>query len=452
MPPESDTTKSADSVIDAAQQSPPAPPSGPLTARLAWRARKKIPDLLREVNFRHYWLASSVSYLGDQVTTLALPLTAVLALDASPAEVGYLAAAVTLPYLLLSLHAGALVDRRGRRRTTMVVADLVRAALLVTIPVTYALHALTLGQLYAVAFLTGTLTVVFGVAANSLFAAIVPEERYMEGNSLAQGTYAFSWVAGPSLGGGLVSLLTAPYALVADSLSFLGSAFMLGTISPKEPPGAERAASGIRDGLRFVRHTPALLAKLVSFTSLNFFYTIYFTLLFLFAARDLHLAAGLIGLALGAGAVGSLLGSFVSARTTRRIGIGPAMIAGTIGYPAALVLVPLAPDARAVALLFLIAAEFMSGFALSILDIAGTSLQQALVPDRVRARAQGVYLTSVYGSRPIGSLAAGLLATLIGVRPALFVAVAGGVASVLFLLPSPIPGMRQLPAAADNGA
>lgn len=331
----------------------------------------------------------------------------------------------------------------------MVLADLLRAVLLVTVPVAYALHVLTFGQLYAVAFLTGSLTVVFGICSNSLFTAIVPKNRYLEGNSLSQSTYAFSWVAGPGIGGALVSLLSAPYALLADSLSFVGSALFLGSISPQEPPGHKAAAHGIREGLRFVRQTPALLAKLVSYTSLNFFYVMYFTLMLLYAVRELHLPAGLIGLALGIGAVGALLGSLVSARATRRIGVGPAMIAGTIGYPAALVLVPLAPDSRVVALLFLIAAEFVSGFALAIVDMAGTSLQQVLVPDRVRARVQGVMMMSAYGSRPVGSLAAGLTATLIGVRPTLFLAVAGGVASVLFLLPSPIPGMRELPAAAE---
>lgn len=449
MHPDTDATEGASKVIDSGPRSVPTPPAGSLSARLRSLARKKTPDLLREVNFRHYWLAATVSYLGDQVTTIALPLTAVLALGASPAQVGFLAAAVSLPNLLLSLHAGAFVDRWGRRRKTMILADLLRAALLATIPVTYALHVLAFGQLYAVAFLAGSLTVVFGVSTASLFTAIVPKDRYFEGNSLSQGTYAFSWIAGPSIGGVLVALLSAPYALVADSLSFLGSALFLGSISPKEPPGDKAAAHGVLEGLRFVRKTPALLAKLVSYTSLNVFYFMYFTLMLLYVVRYLHLPAGLIGLALGIGAVGALLGSMVSARVTRRIGVGPAMIVGTIGYPAALVLVPLAPDARVVALLFLIAAEFMSGFALAIVDMAGTSLQQVLVPDRVRARIQGVLMMSAYGARPAGSLAAGLIATLIGVRPTLFLAVAGGIASVLFLLPSPIPRMRDLPAAAE---
>lgn len=450
MPSDAPASEGVSSVIDPGAQSQPTAVPGSAGARLRSFARRKTPDLLREVNFRHYWLASTVSLLGDQVATIALPLTAVLAVHATAAQVGFLAAAGSLPNLLLSLHVGAFVDRWGRRRRTMVLADLLRAVLLATIPVAWALHALTFAQLYTVAFLAGSLTVFFGVSSNSLFTAIVPKERLFEGNSLAQGTYAFSWIAGPSIGGGLASLLSAPYALVVDSLSFLGSALFLGTISPQEPPGDKAAARrGVREGLLFVRRTPALLAKIASYTNLNFFYAIYFTLMILYAVRNLHLPAGLVGLGIGAGAVGAMLGSALAARTTRRFGVGPAMIFGTIGYPAALVLLPLAPHSRFVAFGFLVAAEFISGFALAILDMAGTSLQQVLVPDRVRARVQGVLRVSAYGSVPLGSLAAALIATLIGVRPTLFLAVAGGVASILILLPSPIPRIRELPEPAE---
>ncbi len=407
--------------------------------------RFRVPDLLREVNFQRYWTAATISYLGDQVTMIALPLTAVLSLHASAAQVGLLSAAISAPNLLLSLHAGLMVDRRGRRRKTMILADLLRAVLVASVPVAYAFDALTFGQLYLVAFLVGALTVVFGVCTTSLFAAIVPKERYLEGNSWTQGTYAFSWVAGPSIGGGLVSLLMAPFALVVDAVSFLGSALALSSISPQEPPGGKTARRGVREGLRFVRETPALFAKLASYTVLNLFYVMYSTLLLLYATRTLHLPAGLVGLALGVGALGALLGSVFSARTTRRLGVGPAMIIGTVGYPAALILVPLAPRSHAVAMAFLIAAEFVSGFALAIVDMAGTALQQVLVPDRLRARIQGVLMVTANGSRPLGALAAGLLATLVGVRSTLVIAVVGGIASVLLLLPSPIPRMRELP-------
>src|SRR5262249_48117282 len=154
------------------------------------------------------WTAQTISYLGDQVTTIALPLIAVLALDASAAQMGALAALEWLPALLFSLHAGALVDRRGRRRATMIAADVGRALLLVSVPIAYWAGSLTLAQLFAVAFLTGSLSVFFNVSANALFAALVPRERFVEGTALLRGSFSFSWVAGPSLGGLLVQVFS----------------------------------------------------------------------------------------------------------------------------------------------------------------------------------------------------------------------------------------------------
>jgi MFS family permease len=403
---------------------------------------------LARLAFRRYWSAQTVSYLGDQVTIVALPLVAVLALDAGPAEMGLLTAAATLPNLLFSLHAGALADRRGRRRRTMIVTDVLRAALLASVPVAYWLDALTLAHLYAVAFLAGSLAVLFAVCANSLFAALVPRDEYVAGTSLLRGSYSFSWVAGPSVGGVLVQVLSGPAALVLDALSFVGSALLLGSIDPQEPAGTKAEQGHVRAGVRFVARTPALRAQFAAGALLNFFYTIYFALLFLFAARELGLSAGTIGLALGAGAVGALAGSAAAPRVARRIGIGRALTVGAFLYPGALLLVPLADGPASVAVALLVVAELGSGFGLMLDDICSGSIQQALTPDRLRSRVQGAYLALNFGVRPLGALAGGALGTWLGLREALFVAAAGGVASALLLLPSPVPRIRELPAEA----
>jgi MFS family permease len=406
------------------------------------------PSVLHRLDFRRYWAAQTVSYLGDQVTIVALPLVAVLALDATAAQMGLLAAVGALPNLLFSLHAGALVDRRGRRRSTMIATDVGRAALLASVPVAYWLDALTLAQLYAVAFLAGSLAVLFTVCANSLFAALLPREQYVEGTSLMRGSYAFSWVAGPSAGGVLVQVLSGPVALVLDAVSFLGSALLLGSIAPQEPAGEPGTRGRVREGLRFVARNSALRAQFAAGAALNFFYTIYFALLFLFAARELGLSAGTIGLALGAGAVGALLGTAVTARATRRIGLGRALLLGAFLYPGALLLVPLASGPSWMAFALLVVAEFGSGLGLALDDICATSMRQALTPDRLRSRVQGAYMAINYGVRPLGALAGGALGTWLGLRPTLWLAAAGGVASALLLLPSPVPRMRDLPAEA----
>src|SRR5262249_38597721 len=182
------------------------------------------PGILRGRDFRRFWLGESISLVGDQITLIALPLVGVLALHADAAEMGYLGAAALLPNLLFSLHAGAWLDRRGRRREAMIATALGRAALLATIPIAYWFGLLSMAQLYVVSFLIGTLSVLFFVAYSTLFASLVPRDRYLEATSLLNGSRAFSFVAGPSIGGLLVQVFSAPGALIADALSFLVSA------------------------------------------------------------------------------------------------------------------------------------------------------------------------------------------------------------------------------------
>jgi MFS family permease len=424
----------------------PAEPPAPPTAR----RRRLVPPLLRENrDFRRFWTGQTVSLLGDQVSLIALPLAAVLILHAGPAQMGYLTAVGVAPNLLFSLHAGAWVDRRGRRRRTMIAADLGRAGLLATIPVAYALHALTLGQLYVVAFLVGTLSVLFFVSYSSLFVSIVPRQRYVEGNSILNGSRALSFVAGTSLGGLLVQLLTAPIALVADAASFLGSAFFLGRISLDEPPPAQRSRGDVAAGIRFILGSPVMRAALGATATINFFNYAFFALFILFATRSLHVRPAVLGIVLGAGAVGGVIGSAITGRLGRRIGIGPAFLVGCVLFPAPVVLVPLAGGPRPLVLAMLFLAEFWSGMGVMLLDITAGSIFAALIPDRLRARVTGAYMVVNFGVRPLGSLAGGLLGSLIGLRPTLWVAVAGAMTGFLWLLPSPVPRLRTLPEASE---
>jgi MFS family permease len=411
-------------------------------------ARRIVPPLLRDRrDFRRFWSAQTISLFGDQVTLLALPLAAVLVLDASAAQMGYLAAAGLAPSLLFALHAGAWVDRRGRRRRTMIVADLGRAGLLATIPLGYALGALTLPQLYAVAFLTGTLSVLFFVSDSTLFVAVAPRERYVEANSLLHGSRAFSFVGGPSLAGFLVQLLSAPGALLADAASFLASALLLGRISPTEPPPEAARRGSIRAGARWIRHAPVVRAALAATATINFFNLMFLALFVLYAIRRLHVGPGTLGVVLGAGAVGGVLGSLVTGRLSRRLGIGPAFLLGCLLFPAPFLLVPLAAGPRPLILALLVAARFGAGFGVMVLDISIGSIFAALIPDGLRARVSGAYLAVNYGVRPLGSLAGGALATVIGLRPTLWVAAAGGLTGVLWLLRSPVPRLKTLPPA-----
>lgn len=405
-----------------------------------------IPPLLRENPlFRRFWIGQTVSLFGDQVTEIAIPLVAVLVLHAHAAQMGYLIAALLVPNLLFSLHAGAWVDRRGRRRRTMIVADLGRALLLATIPLAYAFDALTMAQLYVVAFLAGTMTVFFFVSYSSLFVSLVPRERFVEGNSLLYGSRAFSFVAGPSVGGILVQLFKAPFAVLVDVGSYIVSAFCLGSISPEEPATEKAERGHVVAGVRYVWHSPVVRASLLATATINLFNFIFHALFILYAVRALHVRPGTLGLVLGAGAVGGLIGSMITGRLGRRIGIGPAFLLGCVLFPAPLVLVPLAGGPHGLVLAMLFLAEFGAGMGVMILDISVGSIFAALIPHRLRSRVSGAYMVVNNGVRPVGSLVGGFLGSAIGLRPTLWIAAVGAIAGFLWLLPSPIPGMRELP-------
>ncbi len=405
-----------------------------------------IPALLREnVGFRRFWTGQAVSLVGDQVSLIALPLAAVLVLHAGAAQMGYLTAAALIPNLLFSLHFGAWVDRRGQRRRTMIAADIGRAAATATIPIAYAFDALTIQQLYAVAFVVGSLSVLFFVSHSTLFVSLVPRERYVEANQLLHGSRAVSYISGPSIGGLLVQAISAPVALAVDAVSYLVSASFLGRISPVEPAPEERARGHLAAGARFVWGEATVRASLLATATINFFNFVFFTLFVLFAVRELHVRPGTLGLVLGAASVGGLIGSLVVGRLARRIGIGPAFVLGCVLFPAPLVLVPLAGGSHPVVLAMLFAAEFGSGLGVMILDISIGSIFQAFVPDRLRARVAGAYMVVNYGVRPLGGLAGGLLGSAIGVRETLWIASLGALIGVVFLLPSPLPRMRDLP-------
>jgi MFS family permease len=408
-------------------------------------AGRAVPDLLRENRvFRMYWGAHTVSLFGDQVSFLALPLVAVLALDADAVQMGYLTAIALAPNLLLALHAGAWVDRRGQRRRTMIATDVGRAVVIATVPLAYILDTLTLEQLYVVAFLTGALTVLFGVADASLFQTIVPRERFVEASSLLNGSRAFSFVAGPTVAGFLVQALTAPGALLLDALSFLGSGALLRRIHPAEPPPDEEE-SGVTVGLRWIAASAVVRTTLLATATINFFNFVFWALFVLYATRELGVSAGTLGLVLGAGAVGGLLGSVVAAPISRLIGVGPTLVLGCVLFPLPLLLVPLASGSDTTVLGSLFLAEFGSGVGVMLLDISAGAIFAAVIPPRLRSRVSGAYTFVNYGIRVLGSLAGGLLGSAIGLRPALWIGTAGALLGVLFLLPSPVPRMRRLP-------
>lgn len=415
--------------------------------------RSRLPHLLYDRTFRRFWLGQTVSLVGDQVALFAIPLIAVLTLHADSAEMGYLTAAGVVPSLLFSMHAGAWIDRRGQRRRTMLLADLARAALLLTVPLAYVLGALTLVHLYVVTFVVGIFDVLFFVAYSTLFVSIVRQEDYVQGNSLLNGSRAMSSVVGQGLAGVLVSLLTAPVTLVTDALSFVVSAVTLKSIQPEEPPAAKPGHGQVTAGVRFIVHSAIMRAALGATATVNYFNFVFFALFTLYAVRSLGVQPLTLGLVLSAGAIGGLVGSAVTGAISRRIGVGRAFLLSCLLFPAPLLLVPAASGRGFPVLVLLFLAEFGSGIGVMILDISAGTIFAIVIPDSIRASVSGAYRMVNYGVRPLGAVTGGLLGAAIGLRATLWLAAIGGIFCVVWVMFSPLArGDQQLKPADEERA
>ncbi|MFJ6151272.1 MFS transporter [Micromonospora profundi] len=398
------------------------------------------PALHRDRRFRTFWIGETVSQFGDRISELALPLIAVSLLAVTPAQVSVLTALIWLPNLL-GLFLGAWVDQRTHKRRLLIAADLIRAAVLLSLPVAYLFDAVTLTQLYLVALLTGAGAVLFAMARQAFFVALVPRSAYVDATSKLSMSRSLSFIAGPAVGGGLVQALTAPIAIVVDAVSFLGSALLLGRIPVTEAPPPPRRSSTlalVREGLVLVFRHPVLRAALGCTSTVNFFTFIATALLVLYASRDLGLSAGAIGIALGGGALGGLAGAALAPRVSRAIGLGRTAMIGVVLFPAPLALTALISGPTWAKVAMLAAIELVSSVGVMLMDVNLNALLTAVTPDDARGRRAGAYSAVNYGIRPLGALVGGALGTTIGLRPTLVIAGLGGTLAVFWLLASPV--------------
>lgn len=382
-------------------------------------------NLWRHAGFLTLWAGQTVSLFGSRITLLALPLTAVLALHASAAQMGLLAAAGSAPWLIVGLPAGVWVDRL-RRRPLMVAADLGRALLLFSVPLAAWLGRLHLEQLYLVQFLVGVLTVVFDVAYQSWLPSLVPSEHLVEGNSKLEMSDSVAQIAGPGLGGVLVQVLTAPVAILADALSFLVSALLLSSIRTHEaaPPRADRGSMRreIAEGLRLVLGNPLLRALAGSSATFNLFDSVLFSVYVLYMVRALGLSAGAIGLVFGLGGVGGLLGALLVGPITRRVGLGRTLTAAVILAALAEILIAAAGGPALVAASILTGAEAIVEFGAVIFAINAVTLRQTRTPEQLLGRVNATSRFATWGVGPVGALLGGALGQAVGLRQTVLLA------------------------------
>ncbi|MEU7910287.1 MFS transporter [Microbispora bryophytorum] len=402
-------------------------------------------SLWRVRDFRRYAGADAISKLGSEVSLVALPLTAALTLHASPFQVGLLTAAEMVAFLLVGLPAGAWVDRM-RRRPVLVAADAVRMLALLSIPAAAVLGVLGLPQMYAVALVTGLCTVFFDVAHQSYLPSIVGREDLARGHGTLAANQSLAQLAGPGIGGWLVQALTAPVAVVADALSYAGSALLLLGVRADEKPGGRDVRGGgrlwpeIAEGLSFVAGQPVLrrVAAVGALMMLSF--GLWSATVPLYLVREVGTSPGTYGTLLSAGAVGGVAGAWLAPRIAARLGTGRAMYAAA--WAATVCTAPLALTAAGPRLLILPVALAASGVATTVFSVAQGAYRQSICPPHLLGRLSATMRFLMWGPMPLGGLLAGTLGQLAGVRVAFWAAC--GVYTLAHLPVLLAPRIRQV--------
>ena len=411
--------------------------------------RRPSGALWKHPDFLKMWTGQTISQFGSSISQLALPIIAVRLLLASAFAVAALGTVEFLPFLLLTLPAGVWVDRLPRR-AVLIVGDVGRGLLLLSVPVAYLTGHLSLAQLFVVGFLTGVLTVFFDVAYQSYLPALVDREDLVDGNSKLEVTRSAGQLAGPPAAGGLIQLLTAPYAIVWDSVSFFISGGFLLAIRKKEMPLEKREdgrRAGMRhelwEGLRYVVGHKYLRPQAISTGVSNFFSNVAFSILIVFAIRTLHMSNGLIGVVFGLGSIGWMAGAALAPRLQRWLGVGGATILGAAMSGPGTLLVALTPSSFPVP--FLVAGSMIGGCGAVVYNIQQVSLRQTITPERLQGRMNSVMRFLVWGPIPLGALTGGAIATSFGLRTALLVGAIGGFSSTIPILLSPIRKLKTFP-------
>jgi Na+/melibiose symporter-like transporter len=406
--------------------------------------------LWRHPIFLRFWAADTVSVFGSLITRIALPFTAILMLEASAFEMSLLVLADLVPSCLVGLPVGVWVDRL-RRVPLMIASDVMRAAVLISIPIAAAFDALTLTQLYVVSFVASALTVLFNVAQVSILPALVSRERLLEANSKTATTQSVSEIGAFGIGGWLVQLLGGPGAMLIDAVSFLASALLLRGLRVDETAPATAVRSGMRQeivaGLDYLWRQALLRATAVASTALWFGYGIFGTIISLFALKELGFEAGPLAMIFAVGGVSSLVGAVVARPVTRALGVGVAMIAGLL--VTGLLLLPLmaARGHGVLAALCLLVQQLGDGAVLVFL-INEVSLRQTVVAPGLMGRVNSSveFLRSI--ARLSGVLVAGLAGEIFGLRATL--GLAGAVVSLgaIVLALTSVRSLKTMPASA----
>jgi len=428
--------------------------------------------LWRNPNFLKLWTSETISQFGSQFTGLALPLTAIIILSANSVQVGILNFAGSVPWLIFGLVAGVWIDRH-RKQHIMVTSNILRGSILALIPIAAFLGVITklgLPFLYAISFCVGFLQVFFDITYQSYLPSLVRRDQLVEGNRNLQASASTAQVAGPTIAGIVISILTAPIAIAVDACSFFASALALGRIDHEEVINQEivkpSVLADIREGLHVVFSDRRLRMIAGCTGTSNFFGTALGTIFLLYLIQPSpaglgvseNLAGVTAGIIFSVASVGALVGVAISTRVAKSIGVGPAILASILigglgaipyylsGSLTASPLFTLSGFGVNWSMLSIMAGQFVSFIGVVVYNVNQVSLRQAIVPLRLQGRMNATMRFLVWGTIPLGALAGGFLGELLGLRTAIGIAILGGSLSFLWVLLSPVRSLKEIPA------
>lgn len=410
--------------------------------------KKRLPGVVGNRDFIKLWTSETISLFGSQVSFIALPLLAIYSFGAGPGELGLLSAVQFAPYLLFTLFVGAWLDR-VRRKPVLFAANLARGLLLLLIPSAAWSGWLRIELLYAVGFLMGTLTVFFDLAYQAYVPSLVNGDQLVDANSKLMASASAAEIGGPGLGGVLVSLISAPTALLADAASYLAAAFGVAIIRKREPlPGKTRQQAlalgrQIWEGIQRVARNPTLRALLGEAMTYNFFFMAISAIFILFATQELNIGPGMLGLVFSLANIGAFAGALIAGWLEQHFGLGNTIVGAVVIGCLAPILFPLASGA--VAPFFLMAGYFGVSLTTAVANVHFISLRQKLMPRRWFGRMNASYRFFVTGAVPLGSLLGGALGEWIGLRPTLLVCALGIWTAAMPILFSPVRSLQSKP-------
>jgi MFS family permease len=410
--------------------------------------RRPSGALWSHPDFLKLWTGQSISELGSQVSQFAIPWLAAVDLHASPLAFSLLGVLGFLPFVLFALPAGVWVDRL-RRRQILIVGDSARAVLLALIPILWALGVLQIWHLLVLEFVIGIFTVFFDVAYQSYLPALIEREHLIDGNSKLQLTVSIAQVGGPTLSGTLIAAITAPYAIVADAVSFvISSVFMIRMKHRENLPRADaeerpKMWPQVKEGLAWVLGNRNLRAVAGCTGTSNFCSSMMFAILILYMVRTLHLSSLPASAVFAVGSAGSVAGALLANRLGSRLGVGNGIVLTAVIFSLAGLAYPLAPTSFPLPVLM--GGTMLFGFSAVAYNILQVSYRQAITPERLQGRMNAAMRWIVWGTIPLGTLAGGAIAQVTSLHTALWVGAIIGTPTFLWVLLSPLRSIREMP-------